>query len=416
MATNDERVVSRPEDRTWAEDVADVLPDAVIVVDTAASVVWGNLAAERLFGRGLDESVGVSGLDFVHPDDLELAAVSLSSVVGKQVGTPLELRVRGADGWHLVEMVGAPLGDHVVLVLRDLTERRRWELGGDEVTRFRAVLQNAAPVTLLLGEDGVVQSSSAALTRLLGVDQEWMEGRSVTELADGADRAVIADALAGLVAGPSGGSDGIRAELDVRVHRADGTVVPVALTLANLLDDPTVEGVVATLHDISRRVRAEDDLREANSLLAATLDATAEGVLVVGLEGRISSFNQPLRRDVADPPGPAGLGLGRAGDGLRHAVAGRPGRVPVPGGGPVRRSGGGEPRPGGVPRRACVRAGLATAAGGGRGHRAGVELPGRDRPPHPADRTGPAGLPRPPDRTGQPGAVPGAAWARPPAA
>ena len=292
MATNDERVVSRPEDRTWAEDVADVLPDAVIVVDTAASVVWGNLAAERLFGRGLDESVGVSGLDFVHPDDLELAAVSLSSVVGKQVGTPLELRVRGADGWHLVEMVGAPLGDHVVLVLRDLTERRRWELGGDEVTRFRAVLQNAAPVTLLLGEDGVVQSSSAALTRLLGVDQEWMEGRSVTELADGADRAVIADALAGLVAGPSGGSDGIRAELDVRVHRADGTVVPVALTLANLLDDPTVEGVVATLHDISRRVRAEDDLREANSLLAATLDATAEGVLVVGLEGRISSFNR----------------------------------------------------------------------------------------------------------------------------
>ena len=292
MATNDERVVSRPEDRTWAEDVADVLPDAVIVVDTAASVVWGNLAAERLFGRGLDESVGVSGLDFVHPDDLELAAVSLSSVVGKQVGTPLELRVRGADGWHLVEMVGAPLGDHVVLVLRDLTERRRWELGGDEVTRFRAVLQNAAPVTLLLGEDGVVQSSSAALTRLLGVDQEWMEGRSVTDLADGADRAVIADALAGLVAGPSGGSDGIRAEVDVRVHRADGTVVPVALTLANLLDDPTVEGIVATLHDISRRARAEDDLREANSLLAATLDATAEGVLVVGLEGRISSFNQ----------------------------------------------------------------------------------------------------------------------------
>ena len=100
------------------------------------------------------------------------------------------------------------------------------------------------------------------------------------------------DALAGLVDGPRGAGDRIRAELDVRVHRADGSLASVSLTLANLLDDPAVKGIVATLHDISRRVRAEDDLREANSLLAATLDATAEGVLVVGPSGRVSSFNR----------------------------------------------------------------------------------------------------------------------------
>jgi diguanylate cyclase (GGDEF)-like protein/PAS domain S-box-containing protein len=36
----------------------------------------------------------------------------------------------------------------------------------------------------------------------------------------------------------------------------------------------------------------EEELRRANSVLAATLDATAEGVLVVDLEGRITHFNQ----------------------------------------------------------------------------------------------------------------------------
>ena len=292
MRPNDQRVLPRPDDLTWADGVAEVLPDAVIVVDASAMLVWGNKAAELLFGRTLDDSVGLSGLDFIHPDDLELAAVSLSSVVTKRVGTPLELRVSGVDGWHLVEMVGAPLGDHLVLVLRDLTERRRWELGGDEVSRFRAVLQNAAPVTMLLDERGVVESSSAALTRLLGVDQEWMEGRSVTDLVEGRDRGAILDALASLLGGPSATGHGTRAEVDVRVHRADGSVVPMSLSLANLLDDPTVKGIVATLHDISRRVRTEDDLRETNSLLAATLDATAEGVLVVGLQGRITSFNR----------------------------------------------------------------------------------------------------------------------------
>src|SRR6185369_12873029 len=89
--------------------IATALPDAVLVVDQLAQVRWVNRAAERLFGMTAEEAIGRNGLDFIHPDDLQIAALALTSVQSKEVGTPLELRALSADGWRLVEMIGAPL-------------------------------------------------------------------------------------------------------------------------------------------------------------------------------------------------------------------------------------------------------------------------------------------------------------------
>src|SRR6267378_3111158 len=50
--------------------------------------------------------------------------------------------------------------------------------------------------------------------------------------------------------------------------------------------------VVLVARDISDRKRAEQDVRETLSLLNATFESTADGVLVVDLKGRIVSFNR----------------------------------------------------------------------------------------------------------------------------
>ena len=77
--------------------IAKALPDAVLVIDSTACVRWANRAAERLFGVSLDEAIGANGLDFIHPDDFQLAALALTSVQDKDVGSLLELRVRSGD-------------------------------------------------------------------------------------------------------------------------------------------------------------------------------------------------------------------------------------------------------------------------------------------------------------------------------
>ncbi len=281
-----------PGDRDLAELLAE-LPDAVIVLDPLARVKWGNRAAERLFARSLAESIGISGLDLVHPDDLELVLRSLASVQGKEVGTLIEVRVNTGTGWRLVEVIGTPVpwqGEAVVLFsLRDLTERRRFEVARNEEARLRSMVHNSAAVIILVSAAGVVQSASGALGRLLGHDPEFIEDRPLADLVDQADRPVVICALERASQGATVAEPVIVA---VRLCRyASSRTVPFELTIVNLLEDPTVEGFLVSAHDITARAAAELELRHTLSLLTATLDATADGIAVVGTDSRITSFN-----------------------------------------------------------------------------------------------------------------------------
>ena len=55
---------------------------------------------------------------------------------------------------------------------------------------------------------------------------------------------------------------------------------------------------------LAEREQAERDVRETVSVLAATLDATADGILVVGTDGAIIEYNAAIRGDVAAPEAP----------------------------------------------------------------------------------------------------------------
>ena len=188
------------------------LPDAAIAVDGQGRVMWGNRAAECLFGRTRDESIGMSGLDLIHPDDLEFVLLSLVSVRGKEVGSPIEVRVDTATGWRLVELVGTPVSwfedGAVLLCLRDLTERRRFELAHHHDARLRSLVQNSSSITMLVSPSGTVESVSGALTRLLGHDPELVEGKPLAELVSEPDRSDAGGRVRVCLVGGHGGEPG----------------------------------------------------------------------------------------------------------------------------------------------------------------------------------------------------------------
>jgi diguanylate cyclase (GGDEF)-like protein/PAS domain S-box-containing protein len=263
------------------------LADPVMLINVDGDLRWGNVAAERLFGIALGDGIGRNMLEFLHPDDAEIALVAVAAMQRKQIGTLLEVRIRGEQGWRLVEVRGSSFREDLLLSVRDITDRRRWEIAGGESAEFRALIQNAASITLVLEPGGEIRSSSSVLTRLLGHDQERLEERPFADIVDPCDRGRLTSALDS-VSMPNVGP----VTIDLRLVRRAGGVVPFAVTFTNLLDDPTLAGIVVTGHDISDRVAAEQELRELNSLLATTLDATTEGILVVDEAGHITTFNR----------------------------------------------------------------------------------------------------------------------------
>ena len=269
-------------------------PEIVVVLDSAGTLLWANHRAERFFNRTLADAVGRSALGLVHPDDLELVLRSFESVQDKEVGNLIEVRVKVGEDWRLIELVGVPVGWYaegaVLFSLRDLTTRRRFEVAGNDVDRFRSLVQYAPTIMMLVSADGYVQSASAALTRMLGHDPERVENEPLANIVVEADRPLLAGAIAEALLG-STATHPVTQELRLLRH-GDARAVEYELSIVNLVEDPTIGGLVITAHDVSARVSTELDLRDTFSLLNATLESTADGLLVVDLERRITSFNK----------------------------------------------------------------------------------------------------------------------------
>lgn len=233
----------------------DALPDATVAIDGGGRLQWANRAAEHLFGWPRASYDDRSVLDLVHPDDLHFALLSLDSLQEKTVGTLIEVRVLTSSGWRLVELVGSnqigePGLDCLILTMRDITERRRWEVGRGDDAIFRAVVHNAASLLVLVRTDGTIQAISAAVTRLLGRDPEDLEGVPLTDLVCHADRAMLDGALAACRGGPTGEQETVTVEAGLL--DGNGSPVPFELTLVDMADDPTVTGVVVSAHNITK--------------------------------------------------------------------------------------------------------------------------------------------------------------------
>ncbi len=284
-------------DATLAGFLGD-LPDAVIVLDAFGRVKWGNRAAERLFNRRVEDSIDLAAFELVHPEDLELVLRSIASVQGKETGTLIEVRVRTAKGWRLLEVIGARVTwdeeEAVLFSLRDLTERRRFELARNQEARLRSLVQNSAAVTILVSSSGLVESVSGALNRILGHDPELVEHRSLSEIVCEDDRATLAAAF---VRASRGASAANPVTVSVRFLRyASTATVPFELTLVNLVDDPTVKGFVVSAHDITERVQAEEELRESEQRFRSVFTQGPLGIALVDLAFTITDVNGALCR------------------------------------------------------------------------------------------------------------------------
>jgi two-component system sensor histidine kinase PilS (NtrC family) len=122
---------------------------------------------------------------------------------------------------------------------------------------------------LTLDERGVVQRVNPAATRILGCSEEMLIGKEVAEVL-GATMPMLAGHLLDALADFQPVD-----RVEINVERADGTVVPLGLSLSEQrgLDGETL-GIIAVFQDLTAVVRMRERIR-ANDRLAAMGELSA---------------------------------------------------------------------------------------------------------------------------------------------
>jgi diguanylate cyclase (GGDEF)-like protein/PAS domain S-box-containing protein len=123
-------------------------------------------------------------------------------------------------------------------------------------SRFKALIQNASDVLVVLNGDGSIAYGSPSLERHLGRTADALTGAGFQDLLPEGDAAQVRRLLDDLV----GRGTGAQVVADWRLRRADGASVAFEVVVHNLLADPNVNGVVLTMRDVSERRELERQL------------------------------------------------------------------------------------------------------------------------------------------------------------
>ncbi len=140
------------------------------------------------------------------------------------------------------------------------------------------------PVWLVDAHGLAILAANTAAGDLLGIDAWSLRGRPVHELcATAEDLAFWDEAARGL-------SETILS--DTVVRRFDGSIVPVTRRVSRVGQMCDCEVLLVTLRDLTQQRAAQEELDRRVAELRATLESSADGILVTDLSGAIRNFNR----------------------------------------------------------------------------------------------------------------------------
>jgi len=181
------------------------------------------------------------------------------------------------------------LGGIVLIIRADAMRRRSAEMAVERERQFlRLVVDSIPGLVSVKSQEGRYVLANKALAQAYGATVPCVEGKTEEDFSPSPEQA----------------DSHRRDDLEVIAARRAATVPEEAITYRDgtthwlstvRIPLPREDGscsqllVVAT--DITQRKQAEEDLRESFSLLEATLESTADGILVVDGLGKIKGFN-----------------------------------------------------------------------------------------------------------------------------
>jgi two-component system sensor kinase FixL len=287
--------------------------DGIIVIDANGSIEAFNPGAEQLFGYPESEVKGRNvSLLMPSPDHEEhdrYLERYLRTGKARIIGIGREVTGRRRDGTlfpvHLSVSEMRIGGERKFTgMLRDLTKRARLDeqLQASEA-RWRAIIDSAVDGIIVIDAHGRIESFNPAAERLFGHREADVLGRNVSVLMPSPHREEHDTYLSRYLA--TGRAKIIGIGREVTGLRKDGTTFPLHLSVGQL----TIAGArkfTGIVHDLSARVRMEEEMREQAALarlgeMAAVIAHEVKNPLA-GIRGAIQIFGSRMAQDTASAP------------------------------------------------------------------------------------------------------------------
>jgi PAS domain S-box-containing protein len=157
---------------------------------------------------------------------------------------------------EIIEIAGQKC---VLATALDITEQKRAQ---EELRRseehFRSLIENSQDIITIMAPDGATLYSSPSIERVLGYKPEDMISTNAFDRLHPDDRSRVQTTFAQALS-----KFGVTEKVEYRLLHADGSWRVMEGIGKNLLDNPSVRGIVVNARDITERKLAEEKLRDS---------------------------------------------------------------------------------------------------------------------------------------------------------
>ncbi len=154
---------------------------------------------------------------------------------------------------------------------------------------FRSLIEKMSDIITIINKDGVVCYQSPALEQVLGYKPEERIGKNSFETLHPEDVPKAKEILAYLLQTP-----GRTMAVEFRLRHKDGSWRVLEARGINLLDDPTVAGIVIRYRDITERRRAEEALQESEDRYRNLFENASDGIACFNADAIFISVNRTI--------------------------------------------------------------------------------------------------------------------------
>jgi len=171
------------------------------------------------------------------------------------------------------------------------------------------LLSSAADALIIIERDGRIVLANEPAERLFGYPKQTLTGQMLEILIPERFRSPHVIERTEYFLQPRARPMGVGMEL--RGQRSDGVEIPIEVSLSPLETDRGLKLVMATIHDVSLRKRAEQALFDSEARTRAIVDTAADAIITIHETGTIERVN-PRAEQLFGYKGEALIGQGIA--------------------------------------------------------------------------------------------------------